>query len=240
MKWIFLAVILLWLGTIIVGPWALSFYYPNFELTKAGQFGDMFGSINALFSGGALLFVAYTMTMQKKELSQQIESSELRIETEQLFSALKNKEYLMNTLGDQLHPSGREGIQVIFNLKSQIKQSAQANQSDQSIGGTIKATIEKKVGAAHYFEYLFTLFELFNNMKIRKIKKKEKATENNNFLRFFISQFHSIELEAMLYLGLKDTNRKKILEEFELHHYIKEERLSRTEILEQYEQAISD
>ncbi len=38
-----------------------------------GQFGDQFGSVNALFSGFALAGIIYTIVLQKKELSLQRE-----------------------------------------------------------------------------------------------------------------------------------------------------------------------
>jgi len=49
--------------------------YPNME--KRGQFGDMFGALNTLFSGAAFLGVIYAILLQKEELGLQRKELEL-------------------------------------------------------------------------------------------------------------------------------------------------------------------
>jgi hypothetical protein len=62
-------VIIFWLGT-----WLLLGSKPN---EVRGTFGDMFGAINALFSGFAFIGVVYAILMQRTELSLQREELSL-------------------------------------------------------------------------------------------------------------------------------------------------------------------
>lgn len=51
--------------------WACSFFLLFLEKTNRGVFGDMFGAVNALFSGFALLGIVLSILLQQKELSHQ-------------------------------------------------------------------------------------------------------------------------------------------------------------------------
>lgn len=65
---------------IIVVLWILTFYILHDKPNK-GEFGDMFGSINSLFSGFALAGIILTILMQRKELKlQRLELQETRFE----------------------------------------------------------------------------------------------------------------------------------------------------------------
>lgn len=72
------------LGVIIV--WALTFLlFFMSDSEKRGQFGDMFGAVNALFSGLAFAGLIITLILQRRELSLQ------RDELEQTREELKNQ-----------------------------------------------------------------------------------------------------------------------------------------------------
>lgn len=62
-----LTVVLIWFAT-----WGLMTAYLD-SPEERGQFGDMFGSINALFSGLAFAGIIYTILLQRKELALQRE-----------------------------------------------------------------------------------------------------------------------------------------------------------------------
>lgn len=67
-----------WTVAIVLILWALSFFlffYNDSE--KRGQFGDMFGAVNALFSGLAFAGLIITLILQKNELSLQREELQL-------------------------------------------------------------------------------------------------------------------------------------------------------------------
>lgn len=58
-------VFVLWLATPLVVSW---WYKPP---TEAGAFGDLFGSVNALFSGLAFVGLVYAILLQRRELELQ-------------------------------------------------------------------------------------------------------------------------------------------------------------------------
>ncbi len=75
------AVLLLWLST-----WAAALYFlPGWG--ERGQFGDLFGSVNALFSGLAFAGLLITVRLQQQQLSTQQE--ELRLQREEMASSRK-------------------------------------------------------------------------------------------------------------------------------------------------------
>lgn len=63
--------------------WILLLKFGGNEAEK-GQFGDMFGSVNALFSGLAFAFLIYTIWLQREELKLQREELKLQREALQL------------------------------------------------------------------------------------------------------------------------------------------------------------
>lgn len=60
----------------MIGFWAASGFV-LYNIDKRGTFGDMFGAVNALFSGLALAGVIYAILLQHRELGIQIEELEL-------------------------------------------------------------------------------------------------------------------------------------------------------------------
>ena len=71
-----LLIVALWLCALFVGYT----FFPNWA--ERGQFGDLFGSVNALFSGLAFLGLIYAILLQRKELSLQRE--ELKLQREEM------------------------------------------------------------------------------------------------------------------------------------------------------------
>lgn len=70
----------------VLGVWGLSFFLLFINNSEArGQFGDMFGAVNALFSGLAFAGLIITLILQKQELGLQ------RDELEQTREELKNQ-----------------------------------------------------------------------------------------------------------------------------------------------------
>lgn len=76
---------------IIAGVWLLNYFQlKDLDDTKRGTFGDMFGSVNALFSGLALAGIILTILLQRKELRlQREELTETRKEFETQNETLK-------------------------------------------------------------------------------------------------------------------------------------------------------
>lgn len=69
----------------VVGAWLIAFAAIYFSLNDwghRGQFGDMFGALNVLFSGFAFAALYYTISLQQLQLKQQDE--QLRLQREEL------------------------------------------------------------------------------------------------------------------------------------------------------------
>jgi hypothetical protein len=73
---------------IVVTVWAFSWYYIKNEMgftdeqwDRRGQFGDMFGSVNALFSGLAFAGIIFTIYLQMQELAEQRKEFKEQTET---------------------------------------------------------------------------------------------------------------------------------------------------------------
>lgn len=79
--------------------WLLLWLYAG-ESDKRGQFGDMFGSVNALFSGLAFAFLIYTIWLQREELTLQRE--ELKLQRE----ALEFQAQELKRQADELEKTG--------------------------------------------------------------------------------------------------------------------------------------
>lgn len=102
-------VVALWLGTAIA--WIMDTWMNwghEFNPSKAGQFGDTFGAVNALFSGLALTGVAYAVALQHKELdaiNQQL--SESQDDAKKNETARRNTEILMERQATALLAAAR-------------------------------------------------------------------------------------------------------------------------------------
>lgn len=74
-----IGVLVIWLAT----PIAAYFIFDNW--TERGQFGDVFGSANALFSGFAFVGLIYTIWLQRNELEMQ--RDELKLQREEMIAS---------------------------------------------------------------------------------------------------------------------------------------------------------
>src|SRR3989344_970672 len=69
------------------------------EWAESGQFGDMFGGLNALFSGLAFFGVIYTIFLQREELG--LQRKELELTREELKRTAKAQEKSEKALSKQ-------------------------------------------------------------------------------------------------------------------------------------------
>ncbi len=61
-------------------PMGVYWFLTGGDLGKSGQFGDMFGTVNALFSGLAFAAIAWTITLQQRQIAVQMEELQLQRE----------------------------------------------------------------------------------------------------------------------------------------------------------------
>lgn len=105
-KWpiiIFLCVLLAWVACLCLGVAFLSGW------EKRGQFGDLFGSVNALFSGLAFAALIITIFLQRKEL--ELQRDELRLQREEM-------EKSRQVLTEQARSQMRQNLAAIYQLKA--------------------------------------------------------------------------------------------------------------------------
>ncbi len=90
----------------ILYPITVRYYYPDMQ--NRGFFGDMFGGINALFSGLAFLGVIYTIILQRKELQLQRKELELtRKELERTARAQEKSEEALSRQAESLKATAK-------------------------------------------------------------------------------------------------------------------------------------
>ena len=90
----------IWIGVGITGAWILSavfVYWLTWDWETRGQIGDMFGAVNALFSGLAFAGVIIAIVLQRNELTLQRE--ELRLTREQVAKQAEAQEASSMMLG---------------------------------------------------------------------------------------------------------------------------------------------
>jgi len=96
---IFVVVFVLWLSTAFVVP---------YFTTEPGVFGDMFGSINALFSGFAFVGIIITLVYQIQELKLQrkqliLQSKDLELTRKELIRSANAQELLEESMREQVN-----------------------------------------------------------------------------------------------------------------------------------------
>ena len=67
---------------IVLLAWLLTWFFLHEDLQDRGTFGDMFGSVNALFSGFAFVGVIYAIILQSNELK--LQRNELKFTRDEL------------------------------------------------------------------------------------------------------------------------------------------------------------
>lgn len=107
---------------LVVALWSLNWYLLwRYESDGAvrGQFGDMFGSVNALFSGLAFAFLIYTIWLQRKEL--ELQREELKLQRK----ALEQQAHELTRQADELEKTNllqKEGLDLQKRVQDRIAQ----------------------------------------------------------------------------------------------------------------------
>jgi len=79
------------------------FWFNNLDMAARGQFGDLFGAVNALFTGLAFAALIYTVILQRNELGLQRE--ELRLSREELRRSVEAQRGSEQALAEQVELS---------------------------------------------------------------------------------------------------------------------------------------
>ncbi len=220
---VFILVIVLWFVT-----WQISLTQIN-NWADRGTFGDMFGSINALFSGLAFAGVIIALYMQKKELSlQRIEleqtRDELKGQKEQLKLQNKNltkqnfentffqlinlhHEYIskINVPGFGIHGQGRNSFMEFYRKHENIQKSnthiqSLTNKKDKIIQTNIIFKKDYPGFLEIYFRNICNILKFIDQSNI----------ENKDFYSFLLSaQLSIFELQLINFFSMDSEIDKK-------------------------------
>lgn len=155
---------------VVLVLWALTFFlfFIN-NMETRGQFGDMFGAINALFSGLAFAGLIITLFLQKNELSLQREELQMtrdemknqRVEFEKENKTLKYQRF-ENLFYNMLNL--QQEIVAGLRYDYQEKQTILVPQAD-SYPLQDERTVDKVVTGREVFRYTFDEAEIFLSEK---------------------------------------------------------------------------
>lgn len=169
--WLLIAIVIV---VISAAWWLIDYNISNNEIR--GQFGDKFGSVNALFSGLAFAGLIYTIVLQRKDLQLQKKDLELtRIELEgQKEEAKKQNTTLLK----------REFNTMYFNFLASNRDIINEMRDKNHIGQT-------------YIKYLHTILVSYRKYFDTDIKQIKRAylnmyEEQREHLSYYFKSLHNL------------------------------------------------
>lgn len=180
----------------IILLWGSSWYFiPQWydkQDLEAGTFGDMFGAVNALFSGLAFAGLIYTITVQRQELSLQreaikMQTEELKLQREETARSadqledqknLLNLQTAMGVVNDLIQTKNRRAEEIQYYLNGDYHTGyfgiSIMVQHDQYLGG-VKPTENS------YFiqSYLNTFFFILSFIAEYKLQDEQRNLLDN-------------------------------------------------------------
>ena len=203
---IFIAWLLAWFFIVSWIPLETNDYGEELQMTR-GTFGDMFGSINALFSGLALGGIVFTILLQKKELK--LQRKELR-DTRKEFSVQNDtlkRQRFENTFFQLIH----NHHQIVSKLdyknftKKTILQEAVEDLNERFFNISIqmkkleptKEEIEKKI-IEEYKAFFYKKYESLLSHYLRNIYHIFKYVYTSNLISKEDKQFYASIVRAQL------------------------------------------
>lgn len=244
--------------------WALTFIlFINGEKEWRGTFGDMFGAVNALFSGLAFAGLIITLIMQHEELklqrqelkqtNEELEGQKKEFEEQNktlkvqrfentLFNMLSQQQEITNNLnisGNEI--TGRNVFRYFYKEASFQAKDAYVSFTTMGIVGLIRGTnnIHSYSSAHgielfdHYFRHLYRIFKYINDSKLIDVNDKY---EYASIVRAQLSEY---ELLMLFYnaLNVKEDGIykfKSLIETYALLNNIRKKELARKNDLNLY------
>lgn len=134
-------IILMWVGTLFL----------LIDYQDRGVFGDMFGSVNALFSGLALAGIILTILLQRNELAlQRQELKETRAELKRSAVAQEKSEQALNRQAENLKVSAE--LTALNSLLVYYTTEIHRLENLHASGNHLATLHEKKVNLIHRIE----------------------------------------------------------------------------------------
>lgn len=206
----------IWIVVAIVGVlalWVLNWWGISkfIEPNKQGTFGDMFGAVNALFSGLAFAGLIITLLYQKEELKLQRE--ELKETRKELKGQREEFEEQNKTMKRQRFEN------TFFNMLS-LQQEIVANLSVESKEVKRGEVVIKNYKGREVFEKIYEGINVYVLYELQGIGIKEIVDgniENNNEYKELISRFD--HYFRHLYHIFKYINESDLIEDKERYEY---------------------
>lgn len=179
---------------IVTGLWLLS-GWALYSRQDRGTFGDMFGAVNALFSGLAFATLIYTIFLQRKELSLQrqelsltrneLEGQKLQLSAQNdvlrtqnfentFFQLLKLLNDIISSV-DYANHKGRNCFNIFFrNLrdryKGKINQNPDKDRCKVAKDVSLDFYKERQTELAHYFRTLYNIVKFIHESEVSNKK----------------------------------------------------------------------
>jgi hypothetical protein len=252
--WLFLLVLVGFVLTV----WGLSWYFLEGD-TDRGTFGDMFGSVNALFSGLAFAALIFTIYLQRRELKLHeqeltLTQREIKDQVEQLQAqnaTLKKQSFedtffellrLQNDITNAIDLNAKEGRVVkgrdcfeelykkFSGLWLKNKPEHRGSTELERINKTYLAFYENYHSEiGHYFSNLYNVIKFVDTSDV------ERRKLYTNFVR---AQLSSFELVMIFYSALTELDKggkfKTLIEKYALLKSLPKGRLLNPEHLKLY------
>lgn len=183
-----MAAILIWILFSVAAQWAFDHALPRYvteDVTRRGQFGDMFGAVNALFSALALAGVVTAIWHQRDELVAQIKADQQLERQRQsilLFERWNSDEFY-------------ECRTLVFKI-CEAKKGLTVIDTDQMYknGSSERANTEAIFKVIHFFELWGRLVEA--NVADKELSKKFLGSHARNWNQRLISRLAPKEGEV--------------------------------------------
>ena len=229
------------------------------EPTNRGVFGDMFGAVNALFSGLAFAGLIVTLLYQKEEL--QLQREELRETRKELESQRKEFEEQNKTMKRQRFENTFFNMlslqnEIVLNLSYECRET-KWSQSEQGYEEIINKYSSREVFKHiykenynvftncsnipeitrfdHYFRHLYHIFKYIDTSDL--IEDKERY-EYASIVR---SQLSNFELVMLFYnclaqkdSGIEENKFKPLIEKYAIFNNLRKDLLAKEEHLNEY------
>lgn len=192
----------IWAGSV----WAINTWI---NASYRGTFGDMFGAVNALFSGLAFAGLIYTIAVQRQELALQRDA--LKMQTEEL-EGQKNLSNLQMALGvvNDLIKTKHERFEKV-NVQNDAHGFVKGDMAFRDI-------INKNKGLPPYSKSLVIYIDL--HFYILSFIKEYDLTDKQKTLLYRLVRMHCIDEEIkVLYLAANSTPNKYRLDLLESAEY---------------------
>ncbi|WP_441229386.1 putative phage abortive infection protein [Tardiphaga sp. 215_C5_N2_1] len=186
---------------------------------KAGQWGDTFGGLNAIFGAVGTCLVLATLMAQRQSLrEQQVDSHKERFDTT-FFELLK----LMRELSKVQHGNSNKLVTAVaLNQMNNIANHAREISNDAELSARVLETYQAFVHEGleyHLSPYFRIVYTILRRIRDDKVLSETEKVDYANLLR---SQLNSVEVALAGYNGLtpQSNNFLDLLVQFRMLKYL--------------------